>query len=217
MRIHGFLLDLDGTLLDSRAAHARVWQRTLAAHDIVKEESEIVFDFAAPDPQVVVDLFGVDDPQVIDAIAQEKNDYFLEELPQIPLFPRVPDVLAQIHAFGDPICFVSSNYDRVLARMVEIYGWEEIGATFVGIDGVVRAKPDPEMVVKALGTIDREAAECVTIGDSPADILAGQAAGTHTIAVCSGGTPRADLTLLTPDLIFENIGDLLALLPLELD
>ncbi len=95
------------------------------------------------------------------------------------------------------------------------YGWDEISTGFVGIDVITRAKPDPEMVNLAIKKIRQKPAECVMIGDSPADILAGKAAGTHTIAIASQDHSPESFKTLGPDLILTVIGDLLPLLPLS--
>jgi len=217
MRIIGYLLDIDGTLLDSREAHARAWQRTLAARGIETTSGEITFDFAAPDADVVPDLFGIDDPSEVDQIVQEKNEYFLGELATIPLFSGVPEVLTRIIMTGGAICFVSSNFDRVIEGILAVYGWENLGAHFVGLDGVTKAKPDPEMVLKGIEKLDWDANKCVMVGDSPADIQAGQAAGARTIAVCSSGNTPEKFAQFHPEITLNTIADLLPLIPLEFD
>ncbi len=217
MKITGFLFDIDGTLLDSRPAHTRAWQRTLAAHGILKKETEIHYDFSATDPDVVRTLFDTADPNLINQISREKNDFFIEEIPNIPRFPKVPEILDRIHSDHIPICFVSSNYDRILGLMMEAYDWDEISVGFIGIDAVTHAKPDPEMVNLAIKKIRRTSSECVMVGDSPADIKAGKAAGTHTIAIVSNAYSPEKFRVLRPDKILMAIGDLLPLLPLSFD
>ncbi len=217
MKIRGFLFDIDGTLLDSRPAHTRAWQRTLAAHGIQRKENEIKYDFSATDPDVVRSLFRTSNPSLIDQISREKNDFFLEQIPNIPRFPIVPEILSRIYADHIPICFVSSNYDRILRLMMDAYGWGEISMGFIGIDAVTNAKPDPEMVNLAIKKIRRKPHECVMIGDSPGDIKAGKAAGTRTIAVSSMEHSPESFKPLNPDKILTVIGDLLPLLPLSFD
>jgi pyrophosphatase PpaX len=47
-------------------------------------------------------------------------------------------------------------------------------------DDVVRYKPHPEPLLKALAALGHAAGEAVMVGDSRVDILAGKAAGTAT-------------------------------------
>ncbi len=211
------MFDIDGTLLDSRHAHTRAWQRTLATHGILKNETEIYYDFSATDPDVVRALFNTSNPSLIEQISREKNDFFIEEIPNIPRFPGVPEILDRVHADQIPICFVSSNYDSILGLMMKANGWDEISMGFVGIDAVVHAKPNPEMVNIALKKIRRTPNECVMIGDSPADIQAGKAAGTRTIAVASMEHSAESFKALHPDKILMVINDMLPLLPLSFD
>jgi pyrophosphatase PpaX len=111
---------------------------------------------------------------------------------------------------------VSSNFDRVIQGILKTYGWDSLGTQFVGLDGVTHAKPDPEMVLKAVQKLQLDVNECVMVGDSPADILAGHAAGTWTIAVCSSGNTPEDFSTCRPNMVLDSIADLLPLLPLEL-
>jgi phosphoglycolate phosphatase-like HAD superfamily hydrolase len=60
--------------------------------------------------------------------------------------------------------------------------------------------------MKELGADPRST---LVIGDSPADIMMGRAAGTRTAAAMWGGSSRERLLAESPDLALEAPGDLL--------
>ncbi|TLZ51140.1 MAG: HAD family hydrolase, partial [Methanobacteriota archaeon] len=50
--------------------------------------------------------------------------------------------------------------------------------------------------------------ECVVVGDSPVDILAGKAAGSSTIAAAYGYGTREELMAAAPSRVIERFADL---------
>lgn len=59
---------------------------------------------------------------------------------------------------------------------------------------------------------DIDAAACVVIGDTPADVACGRAIGARTIAVATGNFALADLRACNPDALFEDLSDTAAVL-----
>ena len=81
----------------------------------------------------------------------------------------------------------------------------------------VVGKPEPTLLWEAMRTLESQPGETVMIGDNlGVDILAGQAAGTHTLFVLSGKDTHASLAKSTiqPDHVYENLATVLADLPL---
>lgn len=99
--------------------------------------------------------------------------------------------------------------------MIEVNHWNDLSIGYIGIDDIKKAKPDPEMIEKALSLLNLPAPRCVMIGDSPYDIIAGIAAGTRTIAVCSSRSVEY-FSKLKPDLIISSVADLRMHLPLKI-
>jgi HAD superfamily hydrolase (TIGR01509 family) len=215
MLIEGYILDIDGTLLDSSPIHLRSWQEALTKFDIHRTDQEIVAEFGKPTWKIAEILLKNGDPHQAIAIAKEKTNRFIALIPKIPLFPRVQDVLQRIYEQGGKIFFASSNFNRVIEIMTKIYHWDRIGIGYLGTDDIQHAKPHPEMILKAMHYLHLPPEKCVMIGDSIFDIEAGKSAGIYTVAVCTGSTPRDKLTILQPNLILPSFGDLWDLLPLS--
>jgi len=75
----------------------------------------------------------------------------------------------------------------------------------------VAGKPSPLMIQTGLARMKVRADECLVVGDRlETDIVMGQNAGARTALVLTGVTRREQLAhaSITPDYIFENIGEL---------
>jgi len=72
---------------------------------------------------------------------------------------------------------------------------------YLGGDSVARPKPAPDLARHAMTRLDVAPNEAVVVGDSPADLAMGRAAGARTIQVLWGFTraplPDADHTVRT--------------------
>lgn len=107
-----------------------------------------------------------------------------------------------------PRCIASSSrldyIGRCLDRML-LADWFE--HRFSGHD-VERAKPHPDLFLKAAATLAVLPADCVVIEDSPTGVMAGKAAGMFTFGLCAGkhvGRGHADrLTEAGADMIAES-------------
>jgi HAD superfamily hydrolase (TIGR01509 family) len=214
--IRGFILDIDGTLLISTQEHLNAWKIALERYGIRRTDDEILSQFGKPTFVIGRILLGEEKKDLADKIIHEKTQIFLDLIKNMDLFSNVQDVLARLANDGYSIVFASSNYNRVIERMMIAFGWDKISVGYVGTDDIVNPKPDPEMIFKAIEKMQLNPEECVTIGDSVYDIQAGKRAGTRTIGVCSGNACRDVMTAEAPDLIFEQFGELYFHLPLNL-
>ena len=78
----------------------------------------------------------------------------------------------------------------------------------IGGDTPAGRKPAPGPLLRALESLGSTPWDTLTVGDSPADLEAGRAAGTATAAVTWGYRPAALLASLRPDFTFARFDDL---------
>jgi phosphoglycolate phosphatase-like HAD superfamily hydrolase len=76
-----------------------------------------------------------------------------------------------------------------------------------GTDGFP-AKPEPDVIFKALEALGAKPDECLFVGDSAADMQAGKRAGVRTAAVTYGYGRRADLEQWHPDYWIDDLRQL---------
>ena len=75
----------------------------------------------------------------------------------------------------------------------------------------LRIKPAPDCIIAALAALHCEPANALMVGDTPADVLAGKAAGTMTCAVTYGFGMREALFQCAPDYVIDSFGELVGL------
>ncbi|RME85819.1 MAG: AI-2E family transporter [Caldilineae bacterium] len=97
--------------------------------------------------------------------------------------------------------------DRATAEhFLNEHGLAELFDAVVTADDVQRLKPHPEPVLTAIAQLELQPEQCVMVGDTSVDVLAGQAAGARTIAVLCGFGQRQDLE--GADLVLESTTEL---------
>jgi phosphoglycolate phosphatase len=76
----------------------------------------------------------------------------------------------------------------------------------------LRLKPAPDTILAALAALHCAPPYALMVGDTPADILAGKAAGTMTCAVTYGFGTREALLQCAPDYAIDTFGELVTLM-----
>jgi HAD superfamily hydrolase (TIGR01509 family) len=99
------------------------------------------------------------------------------------LMPGAAELLAALAAEGVPMALVSSSY-RVLIDAVLAQGVGPFALTLAG-DEVVLGKPHPEPYLTAAQRLGADPRRCVVLEDSPAGVVAGEAAGCAVVAIPS--------------------------------
>ncbi len=122
--------------------------------------------------------------------AEYREIYEREIVPVTRLFRGARGTLAAFHAAGLRQATITgkraADCERIL-RGLRIRG--EIDA-YLGGDSVARAKPAPDLALAAAARLGRAPEECVVIGDAPADVGMGRAAGMRVIQVAWGYARR---------------------------
>lgn len=73
---------------------------------------------------------------------------------------------------------------------------------------VFRPKPAPDLIFRALDALGASPSDALLVGDSAADMEAGQRAGVATCAVTYGYSPREDLERFPPDYWIDDLREL---------
>lgn len=83
----------------------------------------------------------------------------------------------------------------------------------IGGNDVEHGKPSPEPVTTILEAQGWNAAETLTVGDAPVDIMMGRGAGTLSCGVTYGNSFYEELDAVHPDFILTSFRRLTAMLP----
>lgn len=107
-------------------------------------------------------------------------------------FPNVYDTLSGLSASGYRLGIVTGSGERSLELLYRQGTAGLFDAVVTGAD-VEQRKPDPEGLLKCLGTMDADPADTVYVGDSVIDMQASHAAGVVPIGVLTGAGTSASL------------------------
>jgi len=173
----GLLFDLDGVLVDSTPAVARVWSKWAIAHGFDPEET-VRKAHGRPSLSTVKELL----PNSPDPVAE--NEPILrgeiEDTEGIVPLPGVCDFLRSIPQ--DRWALVTSC-SKPLAHVRLKAAGIPVPQRMITADDVRTGKPDPEPYIKGAALLGVAATECVVFEDAPAGIRAGKAAGARVLAL----------------------------------
>ena len=211
----GVLFDLDGTLADTIELILRSYRHTMRTHlGEAPPDQRFLSTIGIPLPKQLGD-FARDDAEAermrltYVAYQREIHDDLVEP------FPGAGRVLSTLREQETKLAIVTSKHSGVARRTLECCGlWGSFDA-IVCADEVECPKPDPEPVRLALERLGLagEANDVVFVGDSPFDLQAGRAAGTHTGAALWGPFSRDVLATEEPDFYLTALEDVLQTSP----
>ena len=206
-----YLFDLDGTLLDSIDLILESFHHTTRTH-LHRELSDDHWLAGVGTP--LRDQLGplARSEAERDALLATYVAYNLEHHDAMAKpFPGIVEVVKTLHGRGAKLALVTSKMSRGANRGVHLLGLEKELPIRICADDVVRGKPDPEPVYKALAALGASPESAVLIGDSPHDTEAGRAAGVATAAVAWGPLSRETLEAAAPDYWIERPTEVLEL------
>jgi phosphoglycolate phosphatase len=197
-----YLIDLDGTLIDSRPGIAASCEAALRA---LGHAPDPAFD-VTPLPQVIARLLGrYGDDRVEAGMAAYRAHYGEIGLYMATVYPGIPEALRTLS--GQARCFVVTSKRKDFAARI-VAALEFAGA----ISGVYGTEPDGSMDDKArliaavLSSERLDANNAVMVGDRSHDVIGARANGLCAIGVLWGYGSReeleaagADRLLATPD------------------
>jgi phosphoglycolate phosphatase len=206
------LLDLDGTLVDSRDDIAASLNAALAVHRIAALPRSRVYPLIGDGARVLVTraLAAAGSDADVDAVLDSLKAHYTDH-PCVRT--KLLDGAREIFACGLP-CAIITNKPRGITERL-LVSLELSPAALWAADGVL--KPAPDSVLDVCKRLDVAPRDAWMIGDGPQDIGAGRAAGAFTVAVL-GNIADHDAVLATkPDLVVRSLRDVissLAALPL---
>ena len=202
-----YLFDVDGTLVDSAADICGAIQGVLAS----TPQNCVPFDFLKGYIgrhliDLFRDLFPHYTPEQIDElVVQYRRLYPLRDHTQTKAYPGVAAVLARLGGKKSTATTKGTPTTRVV---LERFGLLPYFDHVQGTDGFP-AKPNPDVIFKALQGLAASPADCLFVGDSPADMEAARRAGVKSCAVTYGYGRRDELAKWGPDYWAEDLAELI--------
>ena len=202
IRCSGLLFDMDGVLLDSTPAVARVWHGWAVEHGF-DPETVVHLAHGRPSRTTIRELLPNAD---IDREDREVERREMEDLDGVVLLPGARQLL---NALPPDRWTIATSCTRPLAEVRLRAAGLPIPKTLITSNDVKIGKPDPEPYLKAAAKLGFDASDCVVLEDAPAGVRAGKAAGAKVIAFLTTMNRRI-LEEAGADWIVQNCADIAA-------
>lgn len=202
IRCNALLFDLDGVLIDSTPAVARVWHRWAVEHGL-DPETVIHMAHGRPSRTTIRDLLPNAD---IDHEDREVERREIADLDGVVLLPGAQELL---NILPPERWTIATSCTRPLAEVRLRAAGLPIPKTMITSSDVKIGKPDPEPYLKAAAKLGFAASDCIVVEDVPAGIRAGRSAGAGVIAFLTTVT-RRDLENAGAGWIVNNCADIAA-------
>ncbi|MHC0037820.1 pyrophosphatase PpaX [Pseudoneobacillus sp. C159] len=209
-KINTVLFDLDGTLIDTNELIIASFLHTLEHYYPSRYKREDVLPFMGPTLRETFET--MDGANVDEMIATYRNFNLTHHNELVTDFPTVLDTVKALKEHGYKIGIVTTKILDVVKKGLIHTKLDSYFDVIVALDHVSKAKPDPEPIFKALEQLGSRPEETLMVGDNHHDILAGKNAGTLTAGVAWSLKGREYLESYQPDIILEEMADLLCIL-----
>lgn len=200
------LFDIDGTLVDSVGAYHEVAR--IAAEpfgfDVTREQVRHAMATGNNFWRGVIPQDHGDG----EAIMKEMSAHAAREWPLVlrefsRLFEGVAQTLDELRSRGIKLGIVSGARPEVMELLGKEGLLDRFDIVVLGGD-VVRGKPDPEGIHKALDHLTVPPEMALYVGDTPVDIQASRAAGIRAVSVLTGAADSALLSAYEPDRLISS-------------
>jgi sugar-phosphatase len=176
IRCRALLFDMDGVLVDSTPAVARVW--TKWANRFGLDPAEVVRRaHGRPSIATIRELLPSADHRAEDQTIEKAE---IEDIEDVIALPGTTQLLS---ALPDDRFAVVTSATRALAVVRLRAARFAIPKHLVTSNDIQRGKPDPEPYLRGAQILGLSAADCVVIEDAPAGIQSGKAAGSRVVAL----------------------------------
>jgi phosphoglycolate phosphatase len=202
-----YLFDVDGTLVDSAADICGAIQGVLAS----TPQKDVAFDFLKGYiGRHLVDLFHDLFPhftsdQIEALVVEYRRCYPLRDHAATKAYPGVTAALARLGGKKSTATTKGTPTTRVV---LERFGLLPYFDHVQGTDGFP-AKPNPDVIFKALQGLGASPQDCLFVGDSAADMEAARRAGVKSCAVTYGYGKRDELALWEPHYWAADLAELI--------
>ena len=189
MRAKACIFDLDGVIVDTAKYHYLAWKRLA---------NELGFEFTEKDNErlkgvsrmasleILLSVGGIriEDERVKEELATKKNNWYVEYIKQMTkdeILPGVEDFLKLLKDNGIKIAIGSASKNTM--TILERIGIKDMFDAIIDGTKITKAKPDPEVFLKAAEELRVYPVDCCVFEDAIAGIEAAKAAQMKVIGV----------------------------------
>jgi len=194
------LFDMDGVLINSTPAVARVWRQWAVEHGFNPEEV-VRKAHGRPSMTTIREFLPQADH------AAENREVERREIADLEGVVALPGAVELLRSLPSNRWTIVTSCTRPLAEVRLKTAGIPVPACFVTSNDITNGKPAPDPYLKGAAKLGFAAGECVVVEDVPAGIQSGKAAGCRVIALSTTvGAP--ELLKAGADWVLKNCGDI---------
>ncbi|MFT3972153.1 MAG: HAD hydrolase-like protein [Amaricoccus sp.] len=210
------LFDLDGTLVDTRAAVLECYTRVF--------RERLNSDFP-PDAVPKGELFAMRPAEIFSLVAPDRKDElyaaysatYPDCIDHIAVFPGAARLIEMLVAAGrKPGLVTNKGLERTLIDLDHAGIPTASFSTIVTAEDTRERKPHPAPILLGLERAGARPEEAVYVGDGPQDVIAAHAAGLPCIGLTYGFYKADDLTPHEPEVLAGDVAALARALGVDL-
>ncbi len=190
------LFDMDGVLIDSTSAVARVWRAWAIARGFDPEEV-VRRAHGRPSLSTVRDYL----PDA-DHLA-ENREIERREMEDLEGVAPLPGALELLHSLPKGRWGIVTSCTRPLAEVRLRFAGLPRPACFVSSSDIIHGKPAPDPYQKGAELLGFSPSDCIVVEDVPAGVASGKAAGARVAALCTT-MAEPELRAARPDWLIDN-------------
>lgn len=183
----GLLIDMDGVLVDSTAAIARVWARWAARYNM---DPVYVTAFAHGRTSLnsIRDLLSHETPEVHLQEDRWMLQAEIEDVADVIALPGARELLASVPT-AQRVVVTSAARNLAEVRLRAAGVWDLVHHLVTSSD-IQNGKPHPEPYLKGAAALQLPPADCVVIEDAASGTRSGKSAGARVLAIRTTSTDQ---------------------------
>lgn len=215
-----WLLDLDGTLVDSAPDLHGALTRTLAGHGHGGIDEERVRQLVGQGARILIEQALAElYPDTaereaalaeVDTLHRSFLDHYARHIADRSRpYPGVVEALERLRERDVALAVVTNKYEGLSRRLLAALELDHYFAAVIGGDTLSERKPHPAPLLEACRQLGQEPAAAIMIGDSITDIRAARNAGLPVICVSYGYNHGEDIHGAGADAVVDSLSGLI--------
>ncbi len=190
------IFDMDGVLINSETFYSEMEQvhfRILGLN--IPHEEHVTYQGTATDEmwRTIKEKHGV--PHSLEELVEMTGSLTIpafQEMEEIPLMPKITDLLEVLKGKNIPLALASSSYPEVIDIVLDKSGLRKYFPITVNSKMVGKSKPAPDIFLLAAKLLGVDPGQCLVFEDSTNGIRAARDAGMYCIAYNGPGAEFQD-------------------------